>query len=268
MSEPLPHDLAAALEANAARRGDFGRTAHYYSEIGSTNDAAARLAEAGAHEGTIVVAAAQTAGRGRLGRDWFSPPEAGLYVSIVCRDRRAAPYLTLAGGVAVAEGIRAATALPVEIKWPNDIVTRAQGPSRRLKVAGILAEATSGSDGLQHVVLGFGINLRPVPYPAAIVDRASSLEGELGRPVDAGSVLAETLVSFSQHMARLSRGESESVLTRWRELAPSATGSKVEYEGPSGRQAGTTAGIADDGALLVRIGEHVHRVIAGELVWR
>jgi BirA family biotin operon repressor/biotin-[acetyl-CoA-carboxylase] ligase len=268
MSEPLPHELAVALDATAARRGDFGRTAYYYSEIGSTNDAAARLAEAGAHEGTIVVASTQTSGRGRLGRDWFSPPEAGLYVSIVCRNRHAAPFLTLAGGVAVAEGIRSATALPVEIKWPNDIVMATAGPAKRRKIAGILAEATSGTDGLQHVVLGFGINLRPVPYPPAIVDCASSLEAELGRAVDAGRVLAETLASFSQHVSRLSRGESEGVLTRWRELAPSATGSKVEYEGPRGRQAGVTAGIADDGALLVRSGEHVERVIAGELVWR
>ena len=268
MSEPLPHDLAVALDATAARRGNFGRTVHYHSKIGSTNDAAARLAEAGASEGTIVVAASQTSGRGRLGRDWFSPPEAGLYVSIVCRDREAAPFLTLAGGVAVAEGIRNATALPVEIKWPNDIVTPAPGPSRRRKIAGILAEATSGADGLQYVVLGFGINLRPAPYPASLRDRASSLEAELGRPVDAGGVLAETLASFSEHASRLSRGESEGVLARWRELAPSATGSRVEYEGPRGRQAGITAGIAADGALLVRIGEHVERVIAGELVWR
>src|SRR5262245_20585569 len=163
MSEPLPHDLAVALDATAARRGHFGRTVHYYSEIGSTNDAAARLAEAGASEGTVVVAASQTSGRGRLGRDWFSPPEAGLYVSIVSRDRVAVPFLTLAGGVAVAEGIRAATALPVEIKWPNDIVTPAPAPSGRRKIAGILAEATSAADGLQYVVLGFGINLRPAP---------------------------------------------------------------------------------------------------------
>ena len=268
MSEALPHDLAVALDATVARRGPFGRTVYYHSEIGSTNDAAARLAEAGAPEGTVIVAAAQTSGRGRLGRDWFSPPEAGLYVSIVCRDRRAAPFLTLAGGVAVAEGIRAATALPVEIKWPNDIVVPASGLSRRRKIAGILAEATSGTDGLQYVVLGFGINLRPVPYPSSIVDRASSLEAELGRPVDAGRVLAEALASFAEYLARLSQGESERVLARWRELAPSATGSKVEYDGPSGRQAGITAGIADDGALLVRIGEHVERVIAGELVWR
>jgi BirA family biotin operon repressor/biotin-[acetyl-CoA-carboxylase] ligase len=268
MSEALPLDLAVALDATADERGAFGRIAHYFSQIGSTNDAATRLAEAGAPEGTMVVAAAQTSGRGRLGREWFSPPDAGLYVSVVCRDRRATPFLTLAGGVAVAEGIRAATALPVEIKWPNDIVIAANGPARRRKVAGILAEATTNADGLQYVVLGFGINLRSVAYPAGIADRASSLEAELGRPVDAGQVLAHTLIALSGQMSRLSRGESLAVLAKWRALAPSAIGSRVEYEGQSGHRAGITAGIADDGALLVRVGEHVDRVIAGELVWR
>jgi BirA family transcriptional regulator, biotin operon repressor / biotin---[acetyl-CoA-carboxylase] ligase len=268
MSEPIPSDLAVALEATTARRGVIGRDALYFSETGSTNDVAARLADAGAPEGTVVIAAAQTAGRGRLGRDWFSPPDAGLYVSIVCRDRRAAPFLTLAAGVAVAEGIRAATALPVEIKWPNDIVVPASLPLRRRKVAGVLAEASTASDGLQHVILGFGINLRATAYPAAIADRATSLEAELGRPVDAGPVLAESLAFLSAHMSSLSSGSPDRVLSRWRELAPSSCGSRVEYDGPSGRRVGVTAGIDDAGALLIKSGQHVDRVIAGELVWR
>src|SRR5262245_4198171 len=150
MSEPLPSDLAAALRATRSRRGSIGETIYYFSETTSTNDVAARHAERGAPEGTTVVAGAQTAGRGRLGRTWYSPPGTGLYVSIVFRTPKAAPFLTLAGGVAVAEGIRAATGLPLEIKWPNDVVTTTtNGPSRRRKIAGILAEASSSIDGLQ-----------------------------------------------------------------------------------------------------------------------
>src|SRR6185436_8017573 len=105
-----------------ARRGSFGQPAVFFHETGSTNDIAAAMAEQGAPQGAMAVAFAQTAGRGRLGRVWFSPPGAGLYVSVVCRDATVAPLLTLAGGVAVADGIRAATGLPVEIKWPNDVV--------------------------------------------------------------------------------------------------------------------------------------------------
>src|SRR6185436_9792131 len=110
----------------------------------STNDVAAHLAELGANEGTIVAADAQTAGRGRLGRSWFSPPGAGLYVSIVLRPSgdlsktgNPSALLTLASGVAIAEGVGASTGLPVEIKWPNDVMIG------RRKLAGILAEATA-----------------------------------------------------------------------------------------------------------------------------
>lgn len=268
-SEPLPADLASALRDTAARRGRFGDPVVFFAETGSTNDVAVRLAEIGAAEGTAVVALHQTAGRGRFGREWFSPPGAGLYVSVICRNQAAAPYLTLAGGVAVAEGIRRATGLPVQIKWPNDIVM-AGGARRggRRKLAGILAEASSGAEGLHHVVLGFGINIRPAPYPAVIADRASSIEIELGRPVDAGSVLAETLAALAGVMDSLAAGAPGPVLDRWRALAPSSRGTAVAWDTVAGPLSGVSAGIADDGALLVRVGNRTERIISGEVQWK
>src|SRR5688572_19429497 len=233
MPEPPPPELEVALRRNAGRRGPFGDPLHFFSEIGSTNDEAARLAEAGAAEGTIVVASAQTAGRGRLGRSWFSPAEAGLYASVIVRERRAAPLLTLAGGVAVADGIRAATGLPVEIKWPNDIVVDA-GHRRRRKLAGILAEAPTGIEGLQYVVLGFGINLLPAAYPPELADNATSLSAELGRSVDHWLVLAECLAALAERVRELSSGNRQSLLDRWAQLAPSAYGSRVQCEGFAG----------------------------------
>ena len=187
MFSALPDDFAAALAASAVDRGVFGARLFYAAEVGSTNDLAAQAAERGAPEGTTFVAGAQTAGRGRLGRTWFSPPDAGLYVSTIVRRRAVAPWITLAGGVAVAGGIRAATGLPVQIKWPNDIVAVGTAGFRaRRKLAGILAEAASGPDGVQHIVIGMGINLRPASFPPELADRASSIETELGRDVDPG----------------------------------------------------------------------------------
>ncbi len=104
-SEDAPAELLSALRASASRRGSLGEPLYYFAETGSTNDVAAALAEQGASQGTTVIASAQTAGRGRLGRTWQSPAGAGLYVSVVFRDPRLAPLLTLAGGVAVADGI-------------------------------------------------------------------------------------------------------------------------------------------------------------------
>jgi BirA family transcriptional regulator, biotin operon repressor / biotin---[acetyl-CoA-carboxylase] ligase len=266
--ERLPEELEAGLRRSAGRRGVFGEPLHYFHETGSTNDVAARLADAGAPEGTTVVALAQTAGRGRLGRSWFSPPGAGLYISVVCRNRVAAPYLTLGGAVAVADGIRQATGLPVEIKWPNDILApRAGVRAPRLKIAGILAEASSGPAGVQHVVLGVGINLQPAAYPPDIAARASSIETELGRPPDAGAVLGESLAALSAVHAQLAAGRSADVLERWQALAPDVRGATVEWDTPTGRRTGTTAGIDDAGALLVRTSEGLERIISGELRW-
>ena len=266
MPEPLPDDIASAFVRTAHRRGRFGSRVFYFTEIGSTNDYAATLAESGALEGTTVIASAQTAGRGRFGRTWFSPPGAGLYVSVIVRDTRAAPLLTLAGGVAVADGIRTATGLRVEIKWPNDIVVDT-GLGRRRKLAGILAEGSTGPEGLQHVVLGFGINIRTTAYPAEIGDRATSLEAELGREVDSGPVLGEILAELGGHVARLASGETGVVLDRWRQLAPSARGAKVEWDGPAGARTGRTAGIDETGALLVHDGSETERVISGTVRW-
>src|SRR5258708_31008014 len=155
--ERLPDDFSAALAATVAERGHFGARLHYAAEVGSTNDLAAAAADRGGPEGTTFVAGAQTAGRGRQGRAWFSPPGSGLYLSIIIRRASIAPWVTLAGGVAVAEGVRTATGLPVQIKWPNDIVAvSGAGFRSRRKLAGVLAEASSGPGGVQHVVLGIG----------------------------------------------------------------------------------------------------------------
>lgn len=264
MSDPVPADITAALTRTAERRASFGDPLYYFGETASTNDVAATLAEHGAPEGTTVIAARQTAGRGRLGRTWFSPEGAGLYVSLVCRNPDAAPLLTLAGGVAVAHGVRAATGLPVFIKWPNDVIV---GGVRRRKLAGILAEASTGADGLQYVILGVGINLRSAAYPPELADKATSIETELGRAADSAAVLAETLVALRELVDRLACGRRGEVLERWRELAPSSRGAAVEWTTPAGDLRGISAGIDDEGALLVKVGGRIERIISGEVRW-
>ena len=268
MPEPLPAEVAMALDATRDRRGTFGQSITYFAEATSTNDIAATLAAAGAPEGTTVIAGAQTSGRGRLGRTWFSPPGAGLYMSIVLRSKKAAPYITLAAGVAVAEGVRAATGLPLELKWPNDVVTPASGRSRRRKIAGILAEASSSADGVEYVVLGIGVNLTPAAYPRDIADRASCIETELGRPVEPGTIVGEVLCALASWWPALSAGDGGELLRKWRTLAPSASGAAVECESGGGLLHGVTAGIDDTGALLVRVGDRIERIVAGQVVWK
>jgi BirA family transcriptional regulator, biotin operon repressor / biotin---[acetyl-CoA-carboxylase] ligase len=190
-------------------------------------------------------------------------------VSMILRSRTAAPYVTPAAGVAVADGVRRATGLPLEIKWPNDVVTPgASGPARRRKIAGILAEGTSSADGLDYVVLGIGINLSPAAYPREIADRASSIETELGRSVEAGPILSEVLAAFAAGWPALAAGDPTALLSRWRSLAPSCSGAAVECETGGGRVHGIAAGIDDSGALLVRVADRLERIVAGEVIWR
>jgi len=268
MSDPLPAEFAAALAATAAERGSFGARLHYFVETGSTNDLAAAAAERGAPEGTTFVAGAQTAGRGRRGREWFSPPGSGVYLSTIIRRASIAPWLTLAGGVAVAEGLRTATGLPVQIKWPNDIVSvSGAGFRARRKIAGILAEASSGPDGVQHVVLGIGINVGPASFPPELSDRAGSIETELGRAVDGGPVLAQVLAGLNRVLSEVEHAGPPSLFTRWLELAPSAYGERIAWDGPHGVQTGVSAGLAEDGALLARTPDGLARIVAGEVRW-
>ncbi|MEW5983587.1 MAG: biotin--[acetyl-CoA-carboxylase] ligase [Acidobacteriota bacterium] len=267
----LPGDLATAIERARPALGGFAAQLFYVPTVGSTNDEAARLAEAGAPEGTVVVADQQSAGRGRLGRAWFSPPGAGLYVSVIFRPHRGLAaaarlptlpaVLTLVSGVALAEAVRETTGLPVVIKWPNDLVHDGR------KLAGILAEGSAQGRALEHVILGFGINVRSVTYPPQVAARASSLETELGRPVDRHTLLVRCLMKLARIRVALGSGEIAPMLQRWRDLSPSAAGARVAWRGPHGLRRGWTVGLDDDGALLVDVGGSVERVLAGEIRW-
>ena len=138
---------------------------------------------------------------------------------------------------------------------------------RRRKIAGILAEGSASAEGLDYVVLGFGINIQPVAYPPELANRASSLETELGRAVDMSAVLARVLVELAAGLPAIEAGDPAPLLARWRALAPSVRGAAVECDSAAGRIRGVAAGVADDGALLVRVDGRTERVVAGEVTW-
>jgi BirA family biotin operon repressor/biotin-[acetyl-CoA-carboxylase] ligase len=266
MFEPLPDDVAAALAAAETDLQDYVRV-HYRSEVDSTNDLALALAARGAAEGVSVLADVQNAGRGRRGREWFSPPGSGLYVSVIVRPELAAeavPVLTLAAGVAAASTVRDLTGLPAELKWPNDLVIGR--PWRKL--GGILSEAASSGSRLDAVVIGVGVNLRQTTYPAVLVARATSLEAELGRTVDRALLLVGLLGRLRRIMDRLHREGRAAICREWRVFGGAGlAAAPVHWEDRSGVKRGRAVDIAEDGALLVRVGQDVERVIAGEVTW-
>ena len=259
--QSLPDDIAEAFARVGARLGPFQHHLAWYEEVGSTNDIAMAAATSGAPEGCVVAADAQSSGRGRFGRSWASSPGAGLYVSVVLHPRRdALSLVTIAAGVALAEGIEAATGLRAGVKWPNDVYVGVR------KLAGILAEAGSSAAG-EHVIVGFGINLQPAALPADVASRATSIEGELGRSVDRGLVLAECLAALASRYQALQRGARDEVIAAWRLRAAQHLGRQVEWDGDDGAQRGIAHDIDSGGALLVRVNDQIVRVISGEVRW-
>lgn len=262
MSGSSPVSLQARLREAAPRLGPFAGRVHHRPRVASTNDVAAMLADQGAPHGTVVVAEEQTAGRGRHGNRWSSPPGAGLYLSVLLRTD-SPPVLTLAAGVAVAEALAGSAGLDASLEWPNDVVVEAAG--RRRKVAGILAEASTVGDRVDRVVVGIGINLRDGAWPPEVATRAGSVEGLTGRPVDPGLLLVEVLAALAASCHELEAGRVSALLGRWEALAPSSRGAAVEWsEGPR-RRRGVTEGVDGQGALIVRVGGRRERLSGGEV---
>ena len=242
---------------------DLGRPLHLHAEVGSTNDEAHRLAGEGARHGTLVLADAQTEGRGRRGRQWVTPPGRALALSLVLRPAlppARAPELQLVAAVAVCEAARALGAAKAAIKWPNDI--ECNGP----KLAGLLAELRAEAGALDHVVLGIGlnVNLTTDELPAELRPIATSLLIERGARVPRSWALLRLLERLDHW---LSVHESEgfgAIRARWRELS-STLGRQVRVEAAT-PLAGEAIDLAEDGTLLVRDGAgREHRISAGDV---
>lgn len=240
-----PADWSRA--ADPARR--IGHAVEFHAEIASTNDRArAALAEPGGH-GLAIVADLQTAGRGRRGRAWVSPPGVNLLFSVALRPAiapRLAGLLGIAAALAVRNGCAdLAPDAGLAIRWPNDLVD-AQGR----KVAGLLVETALESGKLAEAVIGIGINVNwePDAMPAEIAAAATSLRALTGAAVDRVDLLRRILTALDTEVAALERGETP--LPRLRAHSW-LDGQPVEVETGDGILTGIAAGIGDDGSLLL-----------------
>jgi BirA family biotin operon repressor/biotin-[acetyl-CoA-carboxylase] ligase len=257
-----PADVQSALNAARERLGAFAAL-RYAESIGSTNDAALSLATAGEPEGSSVLADEQTAGRGRRGRSWSSPPGAGLYLSVILRGAglTASPGLvTLGAGTAAAAAVQTATGLPVRLKWPNDLVIGAEWR----KLGGILCEA-QGPDAL---VVGIGINLTAAAHPPDVAARFASIEGELARSVDRAVIIVECLDGLRRLASALRQGHAEAIVGAWRERAADGwRAAPVQWTEGDRIISAVAEDVDADGGLIVRRDGRLERVVAGEVLW-
>ena len=240
----------------------LGRAFEWHAVCGSTSDLAAERARGGAPAGLVIAADAQTAGRGRLGRSWHSPAGDNLYLSLLVRPARAAaevPPLTLLAGAAVARAVEALGVAP-RLKWPNDVQLD-DGAGRRRKLAGVLTEMASAGERVEHVVVGIGINVNAIAFPAELGDRATSLRLATGQPVDRARLLAAVLNAFEPLYDDFERQGPAVAVAAFN--AHSALPERCRVDD---RLQGVALGVDPDGALRLRDDAgRIHRVISGEV---
>ncbi len=242
----------------------IGHSLHLFHEVDSTNEEAAGLAAHGAPEGTVVIAEAQRRGRGRMGRRWASPEGLGIYLSVILRPPippQSAPALTLLGALGAAEAIERVAGLDAAIKWPNDLVIRGR------KVAGILGEMAAEGPRLHHVVLGLGVNVNQVEadFEGELRQTATSLQIELGHPVDRTAMIRSVCEALDRWYDRFLTSGVVPILDRVRHRCLTL-GREVVARSGDEELRGLAVDLGDAGALVIRnAGGALHRLSAGDV---
>ena len=255
----------AALSAALTGEPSIWSRIEVVEESASTNEVVAERARQGESEGLVLVAEHQTAGRGRLGRAWVTPPRAALTFSMLLAPDRVPsgrwPWLPLLAGIAVSEGVRRVTEVSCGLKWPNDVLVDGR------KLAGVLVERVERSAGAAAVV-GVGLNVSteraelPVPTATSLV-----LEG--AATVDRSVILREVLRAFAALYLQwcAERGDPDAGLHAAYVRRCATIGREVAVSLPSGEQlTGQALGIDGDGRLQVRTASGNRLLGAGDVV--
>ncbi|MSO19302.1 MAG: biotin--[acetyl-CoA-carboxylase] ligase [Acidobacteria bacterium] len=258
----------ASSGAGDARHERFGCPFHFYETMDSTMTEAARLAEAGAPTGTLVMAEEQTAGRGRLGRQWVSESGAGLYFTLILRPTlapAATPMLTLMAGVSLAEAVRPFVSDRVDLRWPNDLLISEK------KCAGILVEMRADPERAQserrwHVLLGIGINVNNTEFPEGLETEPTSLLLEAGQPIPRVDLLISVLKRLEEDYNSLLVDGAQPILKRFSTISSYASGKRVRAGEDGHFITGTTEGLTPEGVLLLRRDDGgLEKIIAGHV---
>jgi BirA family biotin operon repressor/biotin-[acetyl-CoA-carboxylase] ligase len=226
-------------------RQNWPRPVSYFSTIDSTMLEAARLAEAGCAHGAVVIADEQTAGQGRHGRNWYSEPNSGLYVSIVLRPNLrpdALPVLTLALGLAAADAIAEAAGLTCDLRWPNDLMLEGR------KVAGILVQLLDSA-----AIAGIGVNVNQRAFTPELQAEATSFAMVSNRTHSREHLLVSLLCAVDRYCGLLAGdGGRQKILDMFSRRSSYARNKRVRIERGAGMMEGTTAGLDPSGFLILR----------------
>lgn len=245
-------------------------TNELWDEIDSTNTRATQLAAGGAPEGVVVMARLQTAGRGRQGRTWVSPPNSGIYISFLLRPTlppQAVPLMSLATGVAVVEAVANVTGLAVGLKWVNDIVADGK------KVGGILAEMTTSTDpanpgagSSRSLVVGVGLNihLEETDLDDELRQRVQWLERLSGQAIDYNLLAAELCLCLEERYFDMRNGDRQKIVDMWKKRSVTL-GKKIRATSGNTIVEGEAVDIDENGALVLSTADGNIKLHAGEI---
>ncbi len=235
----------------------LGMDLRIVAEVDSTNAAAIALAGK-CQSGTVVLAETQTNGRGRLSRPWASPP-GGIWMSIILKPEiplSEVYQINMAASVALCRAIGSYLGLDMGIKWPNDLLIGEQ------KVCGILMEVGAQLDRLDYAVVGLGINANNSSSEFPAEWRSTSLSLASGREIDRCDLICRILGSMEEAFDRLG---SHEIYEEWRSRSLTLN-RRVRITSPAGDLIGEVVDLADDGALVLRMGHEERRILAGDCI--
>ena len=258
----LPQEIQRGLSTNY-----IGKEIYYFPELKSTNiiakEKTLHRAE-GINEGTLIIAERQSAGKGRLGRKWFSPA-GGIWLSIILYPQLSPSYIsriTLMTAVAVVKAIKICTQIESQIKWPNDILINEK------KVCGILTEMSAELDIINWVVVGIGINanIDHQDFPEDIQKNTISLKEILGKKVLRVKLVQTFLQEFEKYYESLKRREFSSILKEWK-LYSHTLGKKIRVDMGERIITGEAMDINEEGALILKKGDgELVEIISGTII--
>ena len=258
-----PNAVTAEEILSRIQTGWIARDVRYFPVIDSTNTAARRLGEENAPEGILVIADEQTAGKGRRGRSWATPPGTDIAMSVLLRPQLPPDRIsmvTLVMGLAVTEAVRSLYGLEAGIKWPNDVVIGGK------KLTGILTEMSAELQMVHYIVIGTGINTNSVSFPEELADKATSLRLELGHEICRAELVAAVMKSFEEAYELFLRGQDLSLLMERYNALLLNCGRGVRVLETGHEYTGTARGIDRLGQLLVECGGgEIRKVYAGEV---
>ncbi len=241
----------------------IGQTCHSYNKVKSTNDIASGLAEQNAPEGTIVTADEQTKGRGRLGRVWHSPPDTGIYLSLILRPDflpENAPGISLIVALSLAETINEIIPDKVKIKWPNDVLISGK------KTAGILSELSAEKNKINYLIIGVGININQATndFPDDIKNLATSIKRPAGKKINRVKFLKQFLTKLEKEYLLYQKHSLKKAHKRLLQYS-SLLNKEITLLSGKEKITGTVIDINTEGALVLKIGDKIKAFSSGEV---